>query len=79
LFAKYKKEQLVLDIMEGKFWKGQTEEQLQDSLGKPDVVDTVVLKTKRKEVWKYQEIQRGQFSLRVTLENGKVIGWDQKS
>ena len=62
-----------------KFWTGQTEEMLAESLGPPVAVDKQVLKTKRKEIWKYGETKKNQFSLRITLENGRVVSWDQKS
>lgn len=76
---KYGNQEVVNGILNGEFWKGQTEEQLKDSLGSPSAVDRQVLKTKQKEIWKYQEIRKGQFSLRITVENNKVIGWEQKS
>jgi hypothetical protein len=59
-------------------WQGQTEDQLRESLGRPAVIDTQLLKTKRKEIWKYYERRKGQYGLRVTLENGRVVAWDKK-
>ncbi|MES2017854.1 MAG: DUF2845 domain-containing protein [Pseudomonadota bacterium] len=78
LHEKYNDDEIVVAILGSRFWKGQTEEQLEDSLGTPGGVDTQVLKTKTKEIWKYHEQRKGQFSLRITLENGKVVGWDKK-
>lgn len=72
-------EGIAQDIMLQKFWTGQTEEMLVESLGPPAGVDKQILKTKRKEVWKYGETRKNQFSLRITLENGRVVSWDQKS
>jgi hypothetical protein len=37
-----------------------------------------VLKTKTKEIWKYREIKKGQYALKVTLEENMVVGWDMK-
>lgn len=47
-----------------------------DSLGRPLDIDQKVLKTK--EVWKYNQTGKGRYALRITLENGEVVGWDQK-
>jgi hypothetical protein len=60
------------------FWQGQTQEQLLDSLGRPADTDTKVLKTKTKEIWKYNRVGKNRFGLRVTVENGVVVGWDKK-
>ena len=78
LLSKYKKQEIVDRILNQEFWKGQTVEQLEDALGPADAVDRQVLKTKTKETWKYDEIKKGQFSTRIDIENGKVIGWSAK-
>ncbi|KIQ78967.1 hypothetical protein ACM3NY_07695 [Aeromonas veronii] len=78
LMKKYGDKHLVEKLMKRMFWQGQSEGQLIDSLGKPIDIDQKVLKTKVKEVWKYNKTGKGRYALRVTLENGKVIGWDQK-
>ena len=79
LLEKYGDEKIVEDIMNSLFWQGQTEDQLYDSLGQPYDIDKKVLKSKIKETWKYQQVRKGQFALRITVENGVVIGWDKKS
>lgn len=79
LRAKYKDEEIVQKIMGAYFWQGQTKEQLEDSLGAPIDIDTNVLKTKKKEVWKYQHQGGNHFRLRIMLENDVVVGWDQKA
>lgn len=76
---KYKNEDVVQKIYEGYFWVGQTAQQLTDSLGQPEAIDNKLLKTRVKEVWKYNRQGVNRFSLRITVENGRVIGWDQKS
>jgi hypothetical protein len=78
LMEKYGDDQVVSRIMNHSYWQGQTAEQLRDSLGNPADVDESVLKTKTKEVWKYYRTGKNRFRLRVTLENSRVIGWDQK-
>jgi hypothetical protein len=79
LVKRFGSEEIAHDIMGQKFWTGQTEEMLIESLGAPEAVDKQILKTKRKEVWKYGERRRNQFSLKISLENGRVVAWDQKS
>lgn len=79
LRSKYLDETLVQRIANGYFWQGQTEEQLRDSLGSPTAVDHKLLKTMRREVWKYHESGRNRYRLRITVENGIVSTWDQKS
>jgi hypothetical protein len=70
---------VVEGIMAKTFWQGQTSEQLLDSLGEPLAIDNKVLKTKKKEVWKYDTIARNRYGLKITLENDIVMGWDQKA
>jgi len=78
LMAKYQNEYLVDRLMGQCFWQGQTSEQLFDSLGPPQDVDEKVLKTKKKEVWKYCHQGGNRFRLRITLDNDVVVGWDDK-
>lgn len=76
---KYRNEELVQRIFNGYFWEGQSANQLVDSLGQPDAVDRKVLKTKTKEVWKYGHQGANRYALRITLDDGIVAGWDQKT
>lgn len=76
---KYKNESIVQKIYNGYFWVGQTTQQLADSLGEPEGIDNKLLKTKIKEVWKYNRKGANRFALRINIEDGRVIGWDQKS
>ncbi|WP_113063881.1 hypothetical protein [Oleiagrimonas sp. MCCC 1A03011] len=66
-------------IFEGYFWQGQTEEQLIDSLGPPVAKDHKLLKTIDRKVWKYQQTGVNRFYLRITVEDGHVMGWDKKA
>lgn len=79
LIRKYGNFEIANKIMEGEFWQGQTQEQLIDSLGEPIEVDQKVTKRKTIEVWKYEQTGRGRFALRIRLENGIVVGWDDKT
>ncbi len=79
LMQKYGDQQLVEMIMGRQYWQGQTAEQLRDSLGDPIDMDQRVLKRKTREVWKYNQLGVRQFGLRITLENGTVVGWDDKT
>jgi hypothetical protein len=76
---KYQDEELVQKIYSGYFWEGQTAEQLRDSLGTPEAVDNKLLKTKIKEIWKYNRQGVNRFALRITVENEYVVGWDKKA
>lgn len=79
LRSKYPDEEIVRRIMGRQFWPGQTSEQLTDSLGPPVEIDDKLLKTRTREVWKYQQTGSNRFALRITVEDGLVTGWDQKA
>lgn len=79
LIEKYGDTQLVSRIMSGAIWETMTSEQLYDSVGQPEAVDQKYLKNKSREVWKYDHLGANRYGLRVTLENGLVVGWDSKS
>jgi uncharacterized membrane protein len=65
-------------IIRKEFWQGQSEAQLLDSLGKPEQIDEQAMKSRTREIWKYQQEGANRFRLRVTLEDGFVVGWDLK-
>lgn len=79
LHDKYCDEGLVQKIFDGCIWQGQTEEQLTDAIGEPQAVDRKTLKTKTKETWKYHHRGANRFGLRIIVEDGYVVGWDQKA
>ncbi len=62
-------------IVQKMFWQGQTAEQLRDSLGPPEAVEVKLLKTKRREVWKYGGDGANRYRTRITLDNGIVSTW----
>ena len=78
LMKKYDDFELVRRIQGREFWQGQSSEQLIDSLGKPEDIDEKVLKTKKKEIWKYQHESGSRYRLRITLENDIVVSWEQR-
>lgn len=69
----------VQKILRKTIWVGQSTEQLTDSLGRPSAVDNKLLKTKRRDVWKYYHQGANRYALRITVENGLVAGWDSKA
>jgi membrane protein implicated in regulation of membrane protease activity len=79
LLEKYKDEEIVANIIERRLWVGQTREQLVDSFGAPHDIDERVLKTKKKETWKYGHKGANRYEYRVTLESDHVVGWDEKA
>ena len=78
LMKKYNNKELVDRLMKGMFWQGQTSDQLYDSLGRPLEIDQKVLKTKKKEIWKYNSTGKNRYALKITLDNDVVVGWDKK-
>jgi hypothetical protein len=69
----------VQRILQRNFWEGQTSAQLLDALGSPASIDKKLLKTKTREVWKYNHRGANRYGLRITLDENLVSGWDQKS
>ena len=78
LLKKYGDSETVNLIMTHRVWEGQTEDQLRESLGRPLTVDHKVYKTKTKDVWKYDQVAKNRYNTRVTLENGEVVGFEEK-
>lgn len=77
LIERYGDAETARRMMRGIVWQGETAEQLRESLGEPEDIDEKVLKTKRKEVWKYRRTGKNRFGLRVTLDDGIVTAWDK--
>ena len=65
-------------VMRGEIWQGQTAEMLVEALGKPADIDEKVLKTKTRHIYKYRPMGANRYRLRITLENGLVVGWEDK-
>ncbi|MDB5538089.1 MAG: hypothetical protein JWP26_1770 [Devosia sp.] len=78
LLAKYDDQHAVDMIMSRRIWEGMTQEQLIDAWGRPAEIDERVLKTKTAHVYKYNRSGKASFRDKVKLDDGVVIGWDQK-
>lgn len=78
LLEKYPDQELRQRVQGQMIWQGQTSDQLLDALGKPEDVDIKVMKTKRKETWKYRPTAKERYGLKVTIEDDVVVGWDKK-
>lgn len=78
LTDKYGDPAIADHIYNHRFWHGQTTEQLIESLGNPHGIDRKLLKSMKREVWKYNPRGVNRYSLRITLDNDIVSTWDQK-
>lgn len=78
LMLKYDDEEIVSDILNQRFWIGQTSSQLLDSLGNP--VDISEWRNAKEfgETWKYAQIGKNRYALKIYLVNDQVSGWDKK-
>jgi hypothetical protein len=78
LMNKYGDEATVAAIMKRTIWEGMSEEQLIDSWGPPAAREQKVYKTKITETFKYNQQGKNRFASRVRVENGLVVGWQQR-
>lgn len=78
IYQKYGHTEIAENIIKKVIWVGETSDQLLDSLGRPCDIDENVLKTKKKETWKYCRKSTNRFGLKIIVENGFVVGWDEK-
>jgi hypothetical protein len=79
LLQKYGGDQKLVDaLMTKTIWQGMTAEQLRDSWGEPVSIEEKVMKTKIKQVFKYKQVAKDRYRDKVTLEDGVIVGWDQK-
>jgi hypothetical protein len=79
LLQKYGDPQVVEKILTGSIWQGQSAEQLQDSRGQPLDMGERVFKKSTRQTWKYVRTGVNRFALRIMLEDGIVVGWDDKT
>lgn len=63
-------------ILEHRFWQGATRDMMIESLGSPVDVKESVYKTKVKHTYCYQPVAKNRYALRLYLEDGVVVGWD---
>ena len=64
-------------ILQGEVWQGQSAAALLEALGPPADSDQKVMKTKTKTVYKWGHVSGNRYAVRVTVENGVVIGWER--
>jgi hypothetical protein len=66
-------------IVSRKLRVGAPEQAAVEVFGSPDEVEERVLKTKTKRILKYRDVMHaGRYSAKVTIENGSVVGWENK-
>jgi len=75
LMHKYGNKNIVDKILRNEIWVGQTQEMLIDSLGQPEYVQKNQLKNKYKEIWNYNRVGKGRYSISITLEDQVVVGY----
>ena len=75
LLEKYDSHEIAVRIINGQVWKGQTLEQLADSIGLTSTMSERVMKTKTRVTYKYHPITKTRFGLTVVLEDGIVTSW----
>lgn len=78
IYKKYGQTELAERLVKKMFWVGETREQLKDSFGDPLDIDQKVLKTRKREIWKYVRKGTNRYGLKFTLDNDIVVGWDEK-
>jgi hypothetical protein len=78
LLRKYGDANIVEKILSKRIWVGQTKNELLDALGHPFDVDSKLMKTRSREIWKYNPNGKNRFGLRITLDDGRVAAWDSK-
>lgn len=78
LMEKYNDHDSVVGVMHRRLWRGMTDEMVRDSIGSPSAIDQEAMKTKLKETWKFFPVSANRFSLKVNLEDDRVVGWDCK-
>jgi len=78
IIQKYGKE-IAGKILKGKYWKGMTKAMLIDSLGNPGIKKVDVFKDNEKLKFYYNkkrnQLGNWSFTLEISLENNKVVGW----
>jgi hypothetical protein len=66
-------------LLRREIWQGQTTEMLIEARGAPANIDERVTAKMTRHVYKYDQQGKNRYRLRVTLENGVVVGWEEKS
>lgn len=74
LIKKYGDVALVEKMLQGTIWKGQSRDQLIDTLGQPTDEDITVAKD-HVALLKYGAEGKNRYRVRISLRNGTVEGW----
>jgi hypothetical protein len=78
IIQKYGKE-IAAKILKGKYWKGMTKAMLVESLGNPGTKKVDIFKDNEKLKFYYNkkrnQLGNWSFTLKISLENNKVVGW----
>lgn len=78
LVARYGPEAARL-IVAKQVWQGATYDMMIDAFGPPADIDTSVMRDKQTAILKYYPQQGyNRYGMRITVENGYVIGWELK-
>ena len=78
LLEKYGDQDIVNRIMEEEVWQGMSREQLIDSRGLPADIDTDVNAKRTRQIYKYDQSGADRFRRRVTLDDGVVVGFQER-
>jgi hypothetical protein len=78
IIQKYGKE-IAAKILKGKYWEGMTKAMLIESLGNPGTKKVDIFKDNEKLKFYYNkkrnQLGNWSFTLEISLENNKVVGW----
>jgi hypothetical protein len=69
---------IVQSISARRIWVGMTRQQLVDSWGMPEAVDTDVERHMVLQVYKYGQLEKDRFRHNVRVKDGTVTGWSQE-
>lgn len=71
-------EEITEKILKREIWQGATAEMLIEARGNPDDIEERVMAKKTRHIYKYDRAGKNRYRLRITLENGIVVGWEDK-
>ena len=71
-------EDAARSISSGSLWVGATAEMVVEMLGDPIDVEETVMRTKTKRTLKYARTGANRYGLRVFVDDGIVVGWEDK-
>jgi predicted Holliday junction resolvase-like endonuclease len=77
IYEKYGPTATAERLINKTLWAGESFQQLLDSLGKPEEIDEKIQAARPRSIWKYESRGGDRHRLRITMENGFVVGWDK--